>query len=383
MPQPTFRQSLNICTFPPKLARLPWGIAMATRGQKAAKSAKAPKRARPARKQRTAVQSARPTRKQKSAKTTTSKRNSATAKQNELLRAAEDRLAATADILKVIASSPSDVQPVFDVIVERAVQLCGARMGRVYRYDGQLIHMVGGYGLTAPGRDSAQRPFPRPASDDTIVGRVILSRRPNILPDLHEDNTVPSLSRQMIQAIGARSQVTMPMLLSGKPIGAITLSWSEPRGYNDQQIALLRTFSDQAVIAIENTRLFKDTHEALERQTATAEILKVIASSPNDVQPVFETIAERSNRLVSGLSTAVYRRIDDMLYLMAFTPVNPEADAALQATFPAPISLFGWADTIEMGKSYVIADAELEFAAQPAILNCPACAAGAARSPYH
>src|SRR4051794_6358526 len=89
------------------------------------------------------------------------------------LKAAREQQAATAEILKIIASSPSDVQPVFDVIVERAVQLCGARMGRVYRYDGNLIHLVGGHGLSDPGRDSAQRPFPRPAAGGTIVGRGI------------------------------------------------------------------------------------------------------------------------------------------------------------------------------------------------------------------
>src|SRR4029077_10643866 len=98
----------------------------------------------------------------------------------------------------------------------RAVRLCGARMGRVYRYDGDLIHLVGGHGLSVPGREGAERPFPRPASDDTIVGRVMLARRPNILADLNEDNSVPELSREMISALGARSQVTMPMLQIGR-----------------------------------------------------------------------------------------------------------------------------------------------------------------------
>src|SRR5215213_5966142 len=163
---------------------------MATRGRKIVKRAKAAKRAKPTRRP-TAIPSARPgSPKPKSGERKTGKPNSETARQEQLLRAAEDRLAATADILKVIASSPSDVQPVFDVIVERAVQLCGARMGRVYRYDDGLIHMVGGHGLSAPGREGAQRPFPRPAADDTIVGRVMLSRRLNILADLNEDETV-------------------------------------------------------------------------------------------------------------------------------------------------------------------------------------------------
>src|SRR5258708_28032827 len=122
---------------------------------------------------------------------------------NETKEALE-RQTATSDILKVIASSPSDVQPVFDVIVERAVRLCGARIGRVYRYDGDLIHLVVGHGLSAPEREGAQRPFPPPASDDTIVGGGMLSRRPNTLADLNEDDTVPPLSPQTIAAIAAR-----------------------------------------------------------------------------------------------------------------------------------------------------------------------------------
>jgi GAF domain-containing protein len=282
---------------------------------------------------------------------------------NETAEALE-RQTATSDILKVIASSPSDVQPVFDVIVERAVRLCGARMGRVYRYDGNLIQLVGGHGLSEPGRDSAHRPFPRPASEDTIVGRVMLSRRPYILADLNEDKAVPALSRQMITAIGARSQVTMPMLLAGEPIGAITLSWAEPRGYTDQQIALLQTFADQAVIAIENVRLFNETREALERQTATADILKVIASSPSDVQPVFEAIATSSNRLIGGFSTAVLRFIDDQLHLAAFTPTNPSADEVLQASFPRPLAEFPTFELVRDGQTEQFVDTESESVPQ-------------------
>ena len=275
-------------------------------------------------------------------------------------REALDRQTATAEILKVIASSPTDVQPVFDVIVERAVRLCGGRMGRVYRYHDGVIQMVAGHGLSAPGLGKVQQVFPRPATDDTIAGQVMLSRRPYILPDIKDDDMVPALSRQMIEALGTRSQVTMPMLLAGEPIGAITVGWADPRAYKDQQITLLQTFADQAVIAIENVRLFNETREALERQTATAEILKVIASSPSDVQPVFDAIATSANRLIGGYSTAVLRFIGDALHLAAFTPTNAAADEALKATFPRPIAEFPPFLLVRDGETVQFADTESE-----------------------
>jgi GAF domain-containing protein len=273
-------------------------------------------------------------------------------------REALDRQTATAEILKVIASSPTDVQPVFDVIVERAVRLCGARMGRVYRYHDDVIQMVAGHGLNAPGLGKVQQVFPRPATDDTIAGQVMLSRRPYILADIKDDETVPALSRQMIEALGTRSQVTMPMLLAGEPIGAITVGWADPRAYKDQQITLLQTFADQAVIAIENVRLFNETREALERQTATADILKVIASSPSDVQPVFEAIAASANRLIGGFSSAVHRVIDDVVHLVAFTPTNPELDEALKAAFPIHRNEAAAVAMVQNGETAQVADAE-------------------------
>src|SRR5436190_14048653 len=174
---------------------------------------------------------------------------------NETKEALE-RQTATAEILKVIASSPADVQPVFDVIVESAVRLCGARFGRVYRYDGWAIHMVASHGLSAAGLGQVQRVFPRPATEDTIVGQVILERRPRFVYDIQRDQTLPALSRQMIEALGTRSQVSIPMLRAGRPIGAMTIGWDEPDAFQQKQCELLQTFADQAVIAIENVRLF-------------------------------------------------------------------------------------------------------------------------------
>jgi two-component system NtrC family sensor kinase len=174
------------------------------------------------------------------------------------LSEALDQQTATAEILRVISSSPTDVQPIFDVIVQRAVHLCGARFGRVYRYQDGVIHMVASCGLGVAGLREVQRVFPRPASDDTIVGSVILTRQPALVRDIEHDEGVPALSRGMIQALETRSQVTIAMLRAGESIGAMTLGWAEPEAFDKQQIALLQTFADQAVIAIENVRLFKE-----------------------------------------------------------------------------------------------------------------------------
>jgi two-component system NtrC family sensor kinase len=125
-----------------------------------------------------------------------------------------------------------------------------------------------------------------------------------------------------------------------------------------------KTASDpQQIIAELERKLDERTSErdeALERQTATADILKVIASSPSDVQPVFEAIAERSKRLVNALSTTVFRVVDGMMHLRAFSPTTPEADAKLQATFPAPLSTFSWGESIRRGEIYRVIDTEHE-----------------------
>ncbi|HXB03801.1 MAG TPA: GAF domain-containing protein [Candidatus Angelobacter sp.] len=257
------------------------------------------------------------------------------------LTEALDQQTATAEILRVISSSPTDVQPVFDVIVERAVRLCGARFGRVYRYDGEAIYLVASHGLSARGLAEVQQIFPRPATNDTIVGRAIVARQPAYVRDIERDQDVPPLSRRMIEALGTRSQVTIPMLRVGEPIGALTVGWADQDAFDEQQVALLKTFADQAVIAIENVRLFKelegrnrDLTEALEQQTATSEILRVISSSPTDVQPVFDTIVRSAVRLCNGLFCSLLQFDGELIYNVAQHNYTPEALEEVHRIYP-------------------------------------------------
>src|SRR5262249_42294385 len=139
----------------------------------------------------------------------------------------------------------------------------------------------------------------------------------------------------------------------------ISVTRRETGSFADHHVQLLRTFADQAVIAIENTRLFNETKEALERQTATADILKVIASSPSDVQPVVEAILHSANRLFGGFSASVLRFTADMFPLCASPPASPESDAALKRFFPAPRDAsVPFLPLLENGKTAQIPDTE-------------------------
>jgi GAF domain-containing protein len=257
-------------------------------------------------------------------------------------REALERQTATADILQVIAGSPSDVQPIFDAIVKSAAELfgpCGATITTLK--DGKLHWEA--TETTLPGFDfvRTRSVYPIPFDPDRAPSaRAILERRIIEIPDVEAPDT-PEYTRKAAAAGGFRSITFVPLVNQDQGIGTIILNHPQP-GYrlSDKQLALVQTFADQAVIAIQNARLFNETQEALERQTATADILKVIASSPSDVQPVFDAIATSANRLLGGFSTTVFRFIDGMMHLKAFTPTSPAADELLQASFPLPLDTF-------------------------------------------
>jgi GAF domain-containing protein len=280
-------------------------------------------------------------------------------------REALERQTATAEILNVIARSPSDVQPVFEAIAASARHLIGGHSSAVTRVVGDELHLAASAAEGEIGKEALARVFPMPLASPRPLPRVARTGEVVILTDT--ESRPDDVLREMARARGYRSMLGVPMLRDGVPVGTISVTRAEPGGFDDKTVDLLKTFADQAVIAIENARLFNETQEALERQTATADILKVIASSPSDVQPVFEAIAERSNRLLDGLSTAVYSLVDDVQHLMAFTRTSPAADAALQSTFPRPLSAVFWGDAIRKGENFRMSDSEAELVTQPSM----------------
>jgi signal transduction histidine kinase len=221
---------------------------------------------------------------------------------------------ATSDILRVISRSPTDLQPVFDTIVSSAVRLCGAAFGGLQRLDGDRMTLDAQHGVPEDELVILHRDvFPLPLSRETATGRAILDRAVIHIPDIREDPDFRTPRLRTMQAY--RTILAVPLLRDGAPIGALALWRSEVRPFSEAEIGLVQTFADQAVIAMENVRLFKelearnrDLTEALDRQTATADILRAISQAQTDVQPVFEAITDSAMRLLgAGLaSMALY-----------------------------------------------------------------------------
>jgi signal transduction histidine kinase len=248
---------------------------------------------------------------------------------------------ATAEILRVISSSPTDVQPVFDSIAAKALDLCRATTGWVYRFDGELIHIAAAHSLRPEAVDVVRQSYPMPPSRDGATPRAVLSRTVVYVPDIREDHEYRLDA--LAQAAAYLSVLAVPMLLDGKPIGVLTVTGAEAGAFSPRQIALLQTFADQAVIAIENVRLFRELEEknrtiteALEQQTATAGILRVISSSPTDVQPVFATVLSSAVRLCGAQFGGVFRFEDGLVHFVTSHQWPPPQLEVVRQRFPMP-----------------------------------------------
>jgi GAF domain-containing protein len=208
--------------------------------------------------------------------------------------------AATIDVLKVMSSSTSDTQPVFDIILRRAMQLCNCMFGGMYEYDGELMHVRAAQGFVPGALENFTRQFPMAPTRTIFSARAILDRLTIRIRDIDAEPNVPRTSREL----GYRSMLAVPLLRDGAAIGVISLAHKDIDGFSDAHVELLKTFAEQAVIAIGSVATFRalqqrtrDLSQSLEQQTATAEVLKVINSSPGDLAPVFDAILEKAHSL--------------------------------------------------------------------------------------
>ena len=243
------------------------------------------------------------------------------------LNEALEQQTATSEVLQVISSSPADLQPVFATMLEKAVRICDANFGNIFRWHDDALHLVAPYNIPpafaefrkrAPGRPDAENPIGRMVETKTVVHVADLAA---------ESRYKERLDQGMVAAVelgGVRTFVAVPMLRESELIGALIVYRQEVRPFTDRQIALVTNFAAQAVIAIENARLLNelrqrttDLSESLEQQTATSEVLQVISSSPGDLEPVFAAMLEKAVRICDAKFGNIYRWDGETLKVVA------------------------------------------------------------------
>jgi signal transduction histidine kinase/putative methionine-R-sulfoxide reductase with GAF domain len=283
------------------------------------------------------------------------------------LNEALDQQTATSEILRVLSGSPTNIQPVFDIIAERAVNLCDAELSVVTRFDGAMLQIVAVYGSTSDILEAVQRSARSVSADsDGISARVLRTHDVVHVADVLSDETYDLKAEA--RGGGWRSGLGVPILRDGEVTGVIFVGRATPRLFTNQQVGLLRTFADQAAIAIENVRLFTEVQTrnrelttALDQQSATADILRVISSSPTDVQPVFDTIVRSAVQLCGAIDGAVVRVEADQIHLVAECNFTHEQRDLARYAYPVPLAATSpGATSIRTGVVYRAADVETE-----------------------
>jgi signal transduction histidine kinase len=254
---------------------------------------------------------------------------------------ARQQLVATAEILRVIRSTPTDLRSVLDAVVENAARLCASDDALIRRADGDSLRRVAHFGLLPEPPNSELHPI----ASASVGSHAFRERRAIHVEDIVEEFRRGNYSdgRDLQRPIGYRTVLAVPLLVEDAAIGVILIRRMEVRPFTDKQIELLQTFADQAVIAIENVRLFNETKEALERQTATSEVLRIVAQSMDDVRPVFNAILDSALKLFKDFDSTVWLVRDDRL--VAVARGGPTLPPTLATTIPIK-SRHPWASVI-------------------------------------
>ena len=244
---------------------------------------------------------------------------------NELRRRTTDlsesleQQTATSEVLRVISSSQGELEPVFQATLENAVRICEAKFGNIYRWDGEALRLVASHNTPSTLIEQRRR-APFLPNRKTPFGRVILERNTVHVVDAAAEEAYIERSPSIVAAVelgGIRTYLAVPMLKGDQLIGIVSIFRQEVAPFTDKQVSLVENFATQAVIAIENTRLLSELRQSLELQTATADVLRVISSSPSDLRPVFNALAENAARLCQGFDVYVQLREGNLVRYVA------------------------------------------------------------------
>ena len=237
------------------------------------------------------------------------------------LAEAIEQQAATARILDAISRARGDLGPVMQTLAESAARLCDASDAQIFRIGGDAFRLAASHGPLGPAR-------PVPVTRGSVIGRAVIDGQTIHVRDVAA--AVDEFPDSMAWRTGRRSVLAEPLLRDGAAIGVILIRRMEPRPFSERQLALLKAFAAQAVIAIENVRLYTELEvrnrqltDSLTQQTATAEILRVISSSPADLQPVLDTVVESAARYCGATDAQIWRRDDEGVRLVTITGLSP------------------------------------------------------------
>src|ERR1700730_16817903 len=253
------------------------------------------------------------------------------------LAEALERQAATDEVLRVISSSPGELEAVFQAILTNAVRICGANFGDLYLREADGFRMAASHNappayVEARTREPVLRPPP-----DTPLGRIAATKQ---LVQIADIKTIPSyieghpFVRAAVDLAGYRTVLAVPMLKDDQLIGTVAILRQEVQPFTDRQIALLQNFAAQAVIAIENARLLSELRESLQQQTATSDILTVISNSLDDTQPVFDAIVQSGLKLFADATLQLSLADGDKIRLSAVADSEAARAAAMRGIFP-------------------------------------------------